>query len=117
MTSENAKAVAREVMDAVRKGKKVNKGEIIRKHGYTRAVSIMPQKVTDTKSYQEEIMPFVRKCERERDRLIAEMEKRDLTDVQYKDMNDCIDKLTKNIQLLSGGKTSNEKISFEWDED
>ncbi len=34
MSSDNAAAVAKEVIQRVRKGQRVNKGEIIKNHGY-----------------------------------------------------------------------------------
>jgi hypothetical protein len=113
MASENAKAVAREVIETVRKGKKVNKGAIIRKHGYAKSVSVMPQKVTETKSYKEEIAPIVLAMEQERDAAIKAMKKK-RSKAKYRDMVDAVDKLTKNIQLLTGGKTSNDELVMRW---
>lgn len=51
--SENAKAVARDVINLVRKGQKIVMGKIIRSHGYSISVSRKPSKVTRTISYCE----------------------------------------------------------------
>lgn len=115
MGSENAKAVAREVLETLRKGKRVNKGEIIRKNGYSESTATVPNNVTDTKSYQEVVRPVVERMIEERDEVIKAMKlKRD--DAHYNHLTDALDKLTKNIQLLSGEQTENSKITFGWEE-
>jgi hypothetical protein len=58
MPSENAKAVAQEVIATVRKGEKVNKQKIQRRHCYS-AKSGKSMKAFETKTYQEEIQPIV----------------------------------------------------------
>jgi len=116
MASENAKAVAREIIEKVKKGERVHKGEIIAKHGYTKSMALHPQKITETKSFKEEMEPFLAQLKRERQRLMKAIELKDLDAVSYKDAVDAADKLTKNIQLLSGGNTANDKISFSWEE-
>lgn len=105
MASENAKAVAMEVLEKVSNGKFVSKKEIIRNHGYAESIAKIPQKVTDTKSYQSVVSPFIQKLEKERDRLILEAQSRNLTEEDYKTLIEGIDKFTKNIELLSGRAT------------
>ena len=109
--SENAKAVAREVRERVRNGKKVILGEIIKNHGYSEAVSVIPQRVTQTKSYQEEIQPFVLAMVKERDKALKEAKKK-RGKAQYHQLIEAVDKLNKNIQLLTGGRTGDETIVF-----
>lgn len=106
MVSINAEQVAYEVSETIRKDKPVNLGKIISKR-YSKSTSLKPKLVTTTKSYQRIIEPVVTKWVKERDRLTVEMMSRDLTKLQYKDAVDALDKLTKNIQLLSGGSTEN----------
>ena len=103
--SKNAEAVAKEVIEKVGKGLKVNMGEIIENHGYKKSISINPKKVKKTKSYQKVIKPFVDMLVEERDRAVKELKNKSLDDVSYKDLTSVIDTLTKNIQLLSGGNT------------
>jgi hypothetical protein len=112
MTSLPAKEVAREVLETVRKGKKPNLGKIIKSKGYALTTSTVPTQVTNTKSYQEEIFPVVHAMEVERNRIIDALSKKKLSKEKYRDMIDGLDKLTKNIQLLSGKKTSNEGIEI-----
>ena len=38
-----------------------------------------------------------------------------LPKAKYRDLVDSLDKLTKNIQLLNGGKTSNESMTITWE--
>jgi len=105
MASINAKEVAKEVSENIRKGKKVILGEIIKNNGYAESTSESPQRVTNTQSYQEEIKPIVNRWKKERDRLTTELEKRDLSKERYETVMKSIDIVTKNIQLLSGGNT------------
>lgn len=107
MGSINAKNVAKDVSETIRKGKKVILGDIIKKNGYSESTSESPQRVTETNSYKEEIKPIVSRWEQERDRLTSELEKRDLSKERYETVIKSIDIVTKNIQLLSGGKTEN----------
>lgn len=115
MSSIDAKAVAQKVSESIRKGKKVKLGEIIRATGYAISTSESPQIVTQTKSYQEEISPVVERWIRQRDRLTESLENKDLDKETLRDTMDAIDKLTKNIQLLTGGKTGNERLEISWE--
>ena len=112
MASENAKKVAYDVLEAVRKGERVNKGDIIEKNGYAKTTSTVPTQVTNTKSYQSVINPFVDKMIAERDRVILAMQIKDLDTVQYAQLNSAIDTFTKNIQLLSGQETERAGVNI-----
>ena len=104
MASENAKAVARGVIEKVRKGEKVVIGDIVEKQGYGKSMKTHPNKVTNTKSYQDEMKPVVEQLEKERLAVIKRL-KTTRNKAKYRDLIDGLDKLTKNIQLLSGGAT------------
>lgn len=106
MSSINAENVAKTVIERVRKGKKVILGEIIESHGYAPSIATAPTKVTKTKSYQNAIKPLVNQLETERQAILNKLpEVRD--DASYRDLIDGLDKITKNIQLLTGGATDN----------
>ena len=105
MQSENAKAVAQDVIKAVGKGRKVVLGKIIEKHGYKKSIAKSPKKVTDTQSYKDEIEPFLDGLIKERQRILTAIKGKDLNNVQYEGLTRSLDLLTKNIQLLSGGAT------------
>ena len=105
MASENAKRVARKVVEKVRKNERINLGDIIEEAGYAASTALSPTKVTNTESYQSELSPFVQKMLRERDRIIAHLETKDLDAVQYQQLTSALDTFTKNIQLLSGKET------------
>lgn len=107
MASDNAKEVAKKVSENLRKGKRVILGKILKEQGYAESTSKSPTMVTETKSYKEAINPIVKRWERERERITKTLESKDLTDEKYKDLIDSLDKITKNIQLLSGGNTEN----------
>jgi hypothetical protein len=105
MSSIDAKNVAKEVLETVGKGKKVNLGKIIKKNGYSKNTADSPKQVTNTKSYKEIMEPVVKRWIRIRDNLTSELEGRNLTKERYETIIKAIDYLTKNIQLLSGKET------------
>jgi hypothetical protein len=107
MGSLNAKLVAKKVSETIRKGKRVNLGDIIENNGYSKSTSKSPTIVTKTKSFQEEIKPLADGIDREIERIKVEMASRDITEEKYKDLADVLDKLVKQYQLLTGGKTEN----------
>jgi len=105
MASQDAKNVAKEVLDTMGKGKKVVLGEIIRRNGYSDNTADTPQLVTETQSYKGVIAPYVERLKKERDRAFEAMSTKDLDKVQYEDLVRATDSITKNIQLLTGGAT------------
>lgn len=114
--SDNARQVARKVSENIGTGKKVDLGEIIRKQGYSDKTSQTPQRVTETKSYQEEIAPIVAKMMQQRERMMEAIANKNLDKNSLRDLVDGIDKLTKNVQLLSGKDTSKNNVVFGWEE-
>ena len=63
---------------------------------------------------REELQPIVQEMMEHRNAVIAHM-KKSINKAKYRDLTDALDKLTKNIQLLSGGKTANDQIKITWD--
>lgn len=110
MPSENARAVALEVSETVRKGKKVVLGKIIAKR-YAKSTSQRPKQVTETKSYKEAMKPLIDRLEEERNAIIERL-KKTRTKAKYRDLIDGLDKVTKNIQLLSGKPTDRTDLTL-----
>lgn len=115
MASIAAKEVAKEVLENLGNGKKPNLGKIARKKGYADNTADNPKNITETESYKEVITPIVEAMERERARIISELSNKDLTKEKFRDLIDGLDKITKNVQLLNGGKTSNDGIQISWE--
>ena len=109
MGSDNARAVARKVVKQITEGKKVRKCAIIKSQGYSQSIAEHPHKVTNTKSYIDEISKTVDKLTVERDRAIGYLPKR-IKKASYSNLITGIDILTKNTQLLSGHSTENKAI-------
>ncbi len=109
MSSENAKKVALDVIDAVIKGKRACKEEITQKNGYTKQ-SARAQKAVRTKTYKETIRPFLERLTEHRDKVIMAMEKKNLNKEQYKILTDSLNKINHDIQLLGGKETENIKV-------
>lgn len=110
MGSIDAKNVAKEVLETIGTDKKVSLRKIIKKNGYSQHTADNPLLVTETKSYKEVIDPIVERWRKERERITLAMEGKDLSKEQYKTLADSLDTITKNIQLLTGGKTENNGI-------
>lgn len=106
MTSINAENVAKEILGTIGTKKKTSVRAIAPKHGYSLKTANSGQ-IQKTKSYQNILNPVINKWIKERDRLTKSLSERDLSTLAYRDGIDAIDKLTKNIQLLTGGSTEN----------
>lgn len=115
MASIAAKEVAKEVLETIGKGKRPVLGKILKKKGYAKNTADNPKLVTDTKSYRDVVNPIVKAMELQRQRALEAINSRKLSKDKTRDLVDLIDKLTKNIQLLSGGKTSNDAIELSWE--
>jgi len=100
MPSERQK---RAVMELVENGR--NKGKALVRAGYSKKTAIAPTKVTESKGFKEASKDIVEGMRKERDRVIKAMSERNLERVDYGKLTKAIDKLTKNIQLLSGEDT------------
>ena len=107
MPSENARAVANDVIAAVGKGRKVSIRKIARNRGYSPSVADNPKKITKTKTYRETLAPVLDRYERLRDRILKAIEGKDLSKERFKDLGEELAKVTHAIQLLSGGATAN----------
>lgn len=114
MASIAAKEVAKEVLETLGKGKRPNLGKIARKKGYANNTADNPKGITETKSYQEVMNPVVEALIQERKAIIERL-KKTRSKAKYRDLIDGLDKITKNIQLLSGGKTANEELKITWE--
>ena len=98
------------MLETVGRGKKVVLGKIIKKNGYAQNTADSPKQVTNTKSFQNVINPIVQRWEKERERITLALENKDLDKEQYRTLVDALDTITKNVQLLTGGKTENNGI-------
>lgn len=112
MASEKAKLAAKKVVETLGKGKAPVMGKILREVGYSKNTSETPTAVTQTKSYQDEVLPYLERLQKERDRIMAAMTLKDLDEVQYHHLTSATDTLTKNIQLLSGKETERAGVTI-----
>jgi 16S rRNA C967 or C1407 C5-methylase (RsmB/RsmF family) len=110
MVSIIAKEVAKKVVENLRKGKKPVLGKIAREVGYAKSTSLHPNQITETKSYKEITEPILNRYLKEEERIMAAMEKKNLTKEQYRTLSNSIDTIRKQIQLLSGERTGNESV-------
>jgi hypothetical protein len=104
--------VANDVIEEVRIGKIPNLQKIQRKHGYSKQ-SAKAMKATRTKIYKETIdknrESVISQLEEERQQILVRM-KKTRNKAKYRDLTYSLDVVTKNHQLLTGGKTENNGI-------
>ncbi len=104
--SFQAISVAKEVIERVNRGEKVNLKEIQVRKGYSLS-SAIAHKAVKTKSYQSLVLPVVSQLEEIRQKTLNALSKKDLDQEKYRDLIVGVDTLTKNTQLLSGKATEN----------
>jgi hypothetical protein len=107
VTNYNARAVARKVIEKMKRGEVVKISPLMREVGYSKNTAINPSKVTNSPAYKEEIESYVARLEKHRLKILEAMEKKDLTEEQYRTLVEAQAKTTHDVQLLSGGKTEN----------
>jgi flagellar motor component MotA len=110
MASEMAKAVALDVVEAVRNGEKPNVYQSQLKHGYSER-SAKSMKVKETKTYQEILEPFEKVLDQTRRKAIKHMTDRKLERSSARDLAYISDVMTKNHNLITGNPTEiNEQV-------
>lgn len=113
MSSLNAEMVAKKVIAKVRKGERVNLGNLIKEVGYSDGISKQPTRITRQESYLSAIKPVVEQLEKERQRILKAMSQKDLSKEKYQTLVQSMDIVTKNTQLLGGKATDNVAIHVE----
>jgi hypothetical protein len=115
---ENRRRVAKEVIKQVMEGKKINISQGMRNVGYAKStVNTKSPEVRKSVEFQEETMSFINQLEE-----IVQKDLKQLNDEKRRnkmtprDNIESVDKLTKLKQLLTGGVTSNEKMTITWDD-
>lgn len=108
--------MAKKVSETIRKGELVNYGKIAREVGYSHTTSLKPNVITRSIAYREAIDRFLPVAEKARQNAIDAIAKRNMHKEKLPAVVDAMDKLTKNIQLLSGKSTDNEAIQVSWSE-
>ena len=88
-----------------------NKTKAMIDAGYSPNTANTPQKLTESEGFKEEIEPFVKRLEKERERIFKAMVGKRLDSEEYKVLVESMNTVTKNVQLLSGGETDRIGIS------
>ena len=92
-------------------GSKRNKktlGQLLLDAGYSKSISENPYLIFDSETIKEGLEPILNSLIKQRQNAIARLSKT-ISKAKYRDLVDAIDKLTKNIQLLSDEPTENIK--------
>lgn len=95
-----------------RGGEILNLGDLLREAGYSESMARSPAQVfKGSKTIKTVADSFIKRLQDHRSKALARMDK--LVDkAGYRDAVDGLDKTTKNIQLLTGGKTENVGFSI-----
>jgi len=91
--------------------KRGNVAAAMREAKYDETTIKNPSNLTQSKAYKKALPSIIARLETERDRALGLLGKK-AEKAKYRDLVDATDKLTKNIQLLSGGETERSKVVF-----
>lgn len=95
-----------------KKGQSKTLGQMMLEAGYSENQAKNPYQILETQGVQDGVSDVVQKMERERNRILLELAAKDLEKERHKDLVDSMDKMTKNIQLLSGKETERAGVSI-----
>ncbi|MCK4500490.1 hypothetical protein KAU11_08325 [Candidatus Babeliales bacterium] len=99
-------------MESIGEGKAPILGQVLREVGYADNTADNPLLVTSTKSFQDAINPVVKKMEAHRNKILDELENKDLSEERHSDLVRSFDTMTKNVQLLSGKETERAGVTI-----
>jgi len=99
--------------ESVRMNEFKSKGEILEKAQYADSSTKKPKRILESKGVQEELQPIINEMIEHREEILKQM-KTKINKAHYNQLSDAFDKMTKNIQLLSGGSTEN-VININWE--
>lgn len=106
------KRLANELILAIKNKDRVTMQALLEKVGYSKEVArAKPGEIIQSEGVQKELDPFIKILVAERNRAVGMM-RRKISKAKYRDLVDAVDKLTKNIQLLSGGRLDGETNNF-----
>lgn len=87
--------------------------EAMEKSDYSESYANASTRIKGTEGYKEAITPVLDSYIAEEKRLLEAMNKKDLNKEQYRVLTDAVDKIRKQIQLLSGGATERSNLIIE----
>ena len=111
MPTIRQKRVITKITENVRNKKYNNKGDLLIDCDYSESMSEQPSRILESKGVKEGLKPVIEQLEKERQRAIKRLSKT-IDEARYRDLMDGVDKLTKNIQLLSGKPTDIQKSNL-----
>ncbi len=106
--------MAKKVLEKIGRGENVVYGEVAKEVGYSDTMALNPQAITRTVAYRKAIEEFLPVAEKARQNAILAISKRNMNKERLPSVVDAMDKLTKNIQLLSGQSTDNQAVQVAW---
>ena len=90
-------------------GDRTSLGEMLLKAGYSKSVAKNPFLIFNSPAIKKELNPLIIKLIRHRDKILKRMEQT-LSKAKYRDAVDGLDKVTKNVELLSGRATERHAV-------
>jgi len=89
-------------------------GELMLLAGYSKSMSLNPYQVLESETIKDGIQDFLAKMKDKRKMAIIHLTKQKFKKSPPREIAYVIDILTKNIQLLSGGKTEANELVIKW---
>jgi hypothetical protein len=79
----------------------------LRKAGFAPGSIRNPQVMTKTEVWKQEAQPYLDRLTAMREKILAEMENKDLRGERFKTLSESLQRTNHDVQLLSGGRTEN----------
>ncbi len=108
MPSLNAELVAKDVLERVKMGKRINKYEIAKNRGYSDGMALkVKEKIEIQPAYQAVMMPVLKRMESIRDKALKALDGKDMNSEDARVLKELAESMTKQLQLLTGKATEN----------
>lgn len=86
--------------------------QMLKKAGYSESIQKNPYLILKSDTIKKAVAPVAKQIDNLRNKAIKELENRDLSEEQYRDIVKAIDIFTKNHQLLTGEETERQGVSI-----
>jgi len=87
------------------KGNTKSLGQMLLEAGYEESIAKNPYRILESETVKEGLSETVKKMKKIRNKALKTLDNKSLDEEKPKDVVDIVDKLQKNIQLLSGEET------------
>jgi len=101
----NQERVVKMTVENLRKGKRIIKGEILKKSGYAKSTTTHPKVIYESDGVKQGLKPIVDELKELRNRTIKALKTKNLKNEKVQELNNLLKNLNHDIQLLEGEPT------------